>query len=110
MQAAREVRRLARDDRFDLVHAHYGLCGAVALGQRRLPVVNDISRRRRQRCNRLADLDLVAGCSPIESDLRDGAQRLRRAHHPPVNPAGVDIELFQPVDRARARHKLGLVA
>jgi hypothetical protein len=39
VEAARTIRGLVKQDRFDLVHAHYGLCGAVALGQRYVPVV-----------------------------------------------------------------------
>ena len=39
LRGLRELReRLARG-RVDLVHAHYGLTGAVALGQREVPVV-----------------------------------------------------------------------
>ena len=38
-RAARRARLLARPGRFDIVHAHYGLSGAVALAQRAAPVV-----------------------------------------------------------------------
>jgi glycosyltransferase involved in cell wall biosynthesis len=38
-RAAHRLRRLVRHGQFDLVHAHYGLTGAVALAQRPLPVV-----------------------------------------------------------------------
>jgi teichuronic acid biosynthesis glycosyltransferase TuaC len=106
--AAREIRRLVRQDRFDLVHAHYGLCGAVALGQRCVPVVttfhgSDVSGAIRWQ----AWISWLAArhSSPIFVS-REGARRLRQANAP-VIPAGVDIELFQPIDRAHARHKLG---
>src|SRR5436190_17114587 len=39
LRAAREIRRRYRDERFDLVHAHYGLCGWTALGVRHTPHV-----------------------------------------------------------------------
>jgi glycosyltransferase involved in cell wall biosynthesis len=106
-QAAREVRRLVREDRFDLVHAHYGLCGAVALGQRYVPVVttfhgSDVSGAIRWQAwiSRLA----ARYSSPIFVS-KEGARRLGRADAP-VIPAGVDIDLFQPVDRTGARRKL----
>jgi Glycosyltransferase Family 4 len=38
-RAALELRRELRSARFDLIHAHYGLSGAVALAQLRVPVV-----------------------------------------------------------------------
>ena len=37
--AAFKLRRALRSGRFDLVHAHYGLTGMVALAQRRVPTV-----------------------------------------------------------------------
>jgi len=107
-QAARKIQRLVREERFDLVHAHYGLSGAVALGQRRVPVVttfhgSDVSGAIRWQAwiSRLA----ARHSSPIFVS-KEGARRLRRADAP-VIPAGVDIELFRPVDRADARRKLG---
>src|SRR6185503_6681521 len=39
LTAAATLRRALRRDRFDLVHAHYGLSGAVAALQRAVPVV-----------------------------------------------------------------------
>jgi hypothetical protein len=38
-RAARVVRRVVREHRADVVHAHYGLTGLVALSQRQAPVV-----------------------------------------------------------------------
>ena len=39
VRAARKVRALVGREQFDLVHAHYGLTGAVAAAQRQLPLV-----------------------------------------------------------------------
>ena len=39
LTAARRLRHALRDGCFDIVHAHYGLAGAVAATQRRVPVV-----------------------------------------------------------------------
>ena len=39
LRAARDLRTLVSVGKFDLVHAHYGLTGAIAVSQRTLPVV-----------------------------------------------------------------------
>ena len=39
LRAARKVRELVGRERFDVVHAHYGLTGAVAALQRKAPIV-----------------------------------------------------------------------
>jgi len=39
VRALRSLRRALTEDRFDLIHAHYGLSGAIALAQRHVPVV-----------------------------------------------------------------------
>src|SRR6478672_130274 len=39
VRALRSLRGALTEDRFDLIHAHYGLSGAIALAQRHVPVV-----------------------------------------------------------------------
>src|SRR5688500_3024150 len=39
VRAAGQLRRLIDRRDFDLIHAHFGLTGAVAMTQRRLPVI-----------------------------------------------------------------------
>src|SRR5207248_121067 len=38
-EASLDLRRALRGGRFDLIHAHYGLTGALAVGQRSIPAV-----------------------------------------------------------------------
>jgi glycosyltransferase involved in cell wall biosynthesis len=105
--AARKIRDLVERDRVDLVHAHYGLCGAAALAQRRVPVVTTfhgsdftgaipwqvwVSR-------------IVARRSSPIFVSATGAMRLPRGA--PIIPAGVDMELFKPIEREDARRRLG---
>jgi glycosyltransferase involved in cell wall biosynthesis len=95
--------------RYDLVHAHYGLVGAIAVTQRRVPVVTTfhggdftglvpwhaaVSR-------------VVARLSTPVVVTTDGVTRLG-VSNAVVIPAGVDTQRFKPRDRAAARRELGL--
>lgn len=94
---------------YDLVHAHYGLAGLVALSQRRVPVVTTfhgsdfngnvpwqlhVSRWVAKRATAIV-------VSP------EGRERLKR-RDALVIPVGVDMQRFKPVDRRAARLELGL--
>src|SRR5689334_1028492 len=110
------IRRLLRRQRFDLVHAHYGLAGwcALAAGARPLivtfhgtdvrhPVVGPLSRRLAPR------LDLIAGASRALFAPESGRAGLPRiAGASAVLPCGADLDSFAPGSRADARGRLGL--
>lgn len=105
--AARRVRRLAGTGSFDIVHAHYGLSGAVALAQRSVPVVTTFhgSDTGGVAWQRLVSAAVVRGVVPIFVN-RAGPRLLwcRTGH---VIPAGVDTNLFVPADRGMLRRELG---
>lgn len=107
-RGAVELRRMLSRDWFDLVHAHYGVTGAVAVSQRRTPVVTtfhgsdcsgEIAWQKRVSwlVSRL--------CTPIfvSAHLASGLKRAGAA----VIPTATDVELFQPADREEARRSLG---
>lgn len=115
LPAARRLRSLLRRERFDLVHAHYGLAGWVAklAGARPLIVtfhgtdvrhhlVGHLSRRLVWR------IDLVAGVSRALFEPEDGRPGLPDVPGSAVLPCGPDLERFVPIARAEARRALGL--
>ena len=108
-RAAAAVRRIVRDGEYDVLHAHYGLTGAVAVAQREVPVVVTFHG---SDCNGdapwqtavswcVARVSLPIFVSPL---LAEGLG-LPRA---PVIPAAVDAERFTPIPQAEARARLGL--
>jgi glycosyltransferase involved in cell wall biosynthesis len=106
-RAALDVRRLVAHGDFDLVHAHYGLTGALALVQRRVPTVVTFHGSDTGYVRWQAWLSwFVARLATPLFVSRDGARRLGRANAA-VIPAGVDVELFRPRPATDARAALG---
>jgi glycosyltransferase involved in cell wall biosynthesis len=115
LPALRALRALLRRERFDLVHAHYGLAGWVAraAGARPLlvtfhgtdvrhPIVGPLSRR-------LAwQADLAAAVSRALFAEEDGRPGLPSVPGSAVLPCGPALERFAPTPRAAARGALGL--
>jgi glycosyltransferase involved in cell wall biosynthesis len=114
--AVSRIRRLLRQERFDLVHAHYGLAGWCARLARarplivtfhgtdvRHPIVGRLSRRLARR------LDLVAGASrALFAPEAERPGLPRRPGASAVLPCGADLDRFRPSSRAEARQRLGL--
>jgi teichuronic acid biosynthesis glycosyltransferase TuaC len=105
-RAARALRRTAAGNGWDLVHAHYGLTGAVALAQQHAPVVTTFWGSDTfvpwQRAVSYAVARLTVPL--FVSDT--GRSRLRR-RFAAVVPSSVDTERFRPRPRAEARRALG---
>jgi glycosyltransferase involved in cell wall biosynthesis len=111
-RAARELRRRYRGQRFDVVHAHFGLTAWPAVAARLGPVVvtlhgNDLFHPRSNRLTRaiLPRVALPAAVSREFSRLLPGAGTTRRVA---VLPVGIDVERFRPIPRREARERLGL--
>ncbi len=108
---ARGLRRRYGRERFDIVHAHFGLSiwpALAARGRARLATLHgtDLAHPR-SRAITLAglwSLDLVATVSAELARALPARPRVRRA----VLPCGVDLERFRPIPREQARRELGL--
>jgi glycosyltransferase involved in cell wall biosynthesis len=107
--------RLLRHERFDLVHAHYGLVGWCArlAGSRPLvvsfhgtdvrhPIVGLMSRFLAGRVN------LVAAVSRALFATENGRPGLPTLPGAAVLPCGPDLRRFRPLARREARQRLGL--
>jgi teichuronic acid biosynthesis glycosyltransferase TuaC len=103
LRGARKLRKVMGRNRFDLVHAHHGLAGAVAITQAQVPVVitfhgSDLSYYAWQRwASRFAARRAVVNIcvsAAAATRVRPGAVHL---------PCGIDLERFAPVDRPSAR-------
>ena len=113
VRAASELRsRRHRRDRYDVVHAHFGLTAWPALtacGNAHAVTLHgtDLAhpRSRPVTLAALPFVDLVATVSePLATWIPPWAVHGRRA----VLPTGVDTARFRPISRAEARAKLGL--
>jgi glycosyltransferase involved in cell wall biosynthesis len=113
--ATRRLRALLRRERFDLVHAHYGLPGWCAKLAGAAPlivtfhgtdvrhgIVGPMSRRLAWR------VDLVAAVSRALFAAAEGRPGLPAVPGSAVLPCGPDLERFGPMPRPQARAELGL--
>ena len=117
LAAAQRLRKLYADsERFDVVHAHFGLSAWPSLAARgRVRAVtlhgtdlaHPVSRPVSLAALRL--MDIVGAAS---GELADRVPRwaLKRGTAVHELPCGVDLERFRPLDRGEARRALGLGA
>src|SRR4051794_25113432 len=108
-RAAIELRRRYRGQRFDIVHAHFGLTAWPALLARLGPVVvtlhgNDLLVRRSYWVTRAA-LPFTALVAAVSREFSANVPGRRRVA---VLPVGIDLTRFRPIPRAEARAHLGL--
>ncbi|MFN2613166.1 MAG: glycosyltransferase [Solirubrobacterales bacterium] len=114
--AVRPLRRRLSEESFDVVHAHFGLCGWTAARAGASPLLvtfhgTDVRHPLSGRVSRsiLGRLDLAAGSSSSIFRAEGGRPGL---DPPPgkaaVLPTGVELSRFSPTPRSEARRRLGL--
>lgn len=111
-RAALDLRSRYRDERFDIVHSHFGLTAWPALtvqtrGRALTVHGTDVIHPRTRLLTRavLPTVGLLAAVSEALLDQLPGRRARERAR---VLPCGVDMERFRPIPRERARAELGL--
>jgi teichuronic acid biosynthesis glycosyltransferase TuaC len=111
LEAARDLRRRYARDRFDIVHAHYGLAGWSALAVKGAAHVvtfhgTDLQHPRVGPLSRML-ANRISLSAPVSATLaRAGLPHPRR--RVAVLPCGVNLDRFAPIPRAAARERLGL--
>jgi glycosyltransferase involved in cell wall biosynthesis len=111
LRAAAAIRKRYRHERFDVIHAHYGLCGWSALAANSAPHVvtfhgTDLAHRYVGPLSRA-----LAGITALPAPVSASLARAKLAHthkRLAVLPCGVNLDRFHPIDRGEAREKLGL--
>jgi glycosyltransferase involved in cell wall biosynthesis len=93
---------------YDVIHAHYGLSGAIAVTQRRVPVVvtfhsGDLELARWQRAVSRMTARLAQESICVS---RSSAERL--ALPSTYATCGIDLDAFRPRDRRQAKRELGV--
>lgn len=112
LRAGRALRRRFAGERFDVVHAHFGLTAWPALAvkaRHRLVTLhgNDLHHPRSRRITTavLGRMDLVGVPTAAFAAEVPGAGNGRTVA---LLPCGIDGERFRPLDRRAARERLGL--
>lgn len=112
LKAGRDIRRKYEGERFDVVHAHFGLTAWAALGakadKRVLTLHGNDLHNKRSRLITLAATpryDLISAVSSELAQLIPGAGSRRTVA---ILPVGIALDRFKPLDRAAARERLGL--
>lgn len=114
LKAAREIQKKYKGERFDIVHAHFGLTAWAALGakaEKRVMTLhgNDLHNKRSRQVTLAAArrYDLVTAVSSELAELIPGAGTKRTVA---ILPVGISLERFKRIDRSKARAQLGLEA
>jgi glycosyltransferase involved in cell wall biosynthesis len=112
LRAAAELRRRPRAERFDVVHAHFGLTlypARAARGRAHLVTLHgtDLAHPR-SRPITLAGLRLMDLVATVSEELATAVPRAAFGGPRAVLPAGVDVRRFVRMPRAEARAALGL--
>jgi len=113
-RAARDMHRRYAGERFDVVHAHFGLTAwpalAVKARARALTVHGTDLSHPRTRLATWAALPTVGLLGAVSAALIQEIPGRRARARAQVLPCGVDMERFRPIPRERARAELGLDA
>jgi len=105
----RALQKKIREYQPDIIHAHYGLSGLLANFQRKKPVVttyhgSDINKKSNLKFSKLSSW-LSKENIFVYKKL---ANKINYKQSEYIIPCGVDTQRFYPMDKDKAREKLGL--
>ncbi|HHT23881.1 MAG TPA: glycosyltransferase family 4 protein [Bacteroidales bacterium] len=103
------MKRKIKEYKPDIIHAHYGLSGLLANLQRKIPVIttyhgSDINNKKAFRFSKWS-IKLSAYNIFVSNRNKIKAQTAKKSV---VIPCGIDIHLFQSMDKTDVMQKLGL--
>lgn len=103
-----KLRKTIYDYKPNLLHAHYGLAGLLAVLQRKVPVIitfhgSDIYDRKNRILSKIA-LCLATESIFVSKEMAD----IVKSKSQYIIPCGVNLEVFTPMDKKRSRDLLGL--
>lgn len=107
----KHLRRKIEEYQPDLIHAHYGFCGALACLQRKVPVVttyhgSDINKFGNRIVSYLAVWMSRYNIFVTES-LAQKAHRMKK-HNSYLIPCGISTNMFRPMNKRQSREQIGL--
>ena len=110
LSAFEGIRRTIKEYAPDIVHAHCGQVGFIAVLQRRIPVIttfhgSDVNDRRMRPLSSIASL-FSASSFFVSEKLSRTLQP--KGKNSVVIPCGVDRNFFYPMDKAESKKKLGI--
>ncbi len=105
----KKLKQQIRANEYDLIHAHYGLCGLLANLQRSVPVVttfhgSDIHYLKNRMfsfvCSRLSAYNILTNKKQIKL--------LKLSNSYSVIPCGIDLTEFHPMNKIECRNEFNL--
>lgn len=104
-----KLRKVIRDFRPDLIHAHYGLCGLLANYQLKIPVVttyhgSDINDPRVLRLSKMSILRSRFNIFVSQKNVDIASPQKDFA----LIPCGINLDDYPVIDKAEARRQMGL--
>ena len=103
----RSLRKIIKKENIDLIHAHYGFAGVLANLQRKVPVVTtyhgtDINLKKGIVFS-IFSIFLSRANIFVDPSQVKKLPKKKKSH---VIPCGIDLDIFKPVERAKAREKM----
>jgi len=103
-----KLRKYLKNNTFDFIHAHFVWCGVVAICQRRIPVITtfhgcDLNRIDLRRISRFIVYPFSTKCIVVNKNM----MKFLPAKKTVWIPCGIDIDIFTPITKKKAREMLG---